>query len=387
MTDRASTIAGRFAPTLVAWQRVHGRHTLPWQQLASGRDAGPGAGRDAYGVWVAEIMLQQTQVAAVIPFYRRFLERFPDVTALAEAPLDEVMRCWSGLGYYSRARNLHAAAGRVVSEFAGVFPDDLDALERLPGVGRSTAAAIAVFAFGLRAAILDGNVKRVLARVFAIEGVPSNAVTTRGMWSLAAELLPARGVGYGGEGDIGHYSQGLMDLGATVCTPRNPSCRSCPFETDCLAYRQGRVAELPHRARRKALPERRVTMLLITRGNEVLLERRPPTGIWGGLWSLPEAQRVDDLEQFRGRFERFGDLLSIEGEPGFTHRFTHFVLHADVVHARLRETPHEGRQPHLASPEEPLRWVDETDVLELGLPAPIRTLMRVRRADDYRGRS
>ena len=360
MTDRTSTIVGRFAPTLVAWQRMHGRHGLPWQQLASGRDAAC----DAYGIWVAEIMLQQTQVAAVIPFYRRFLERFPDVSTLADASLDEVMVCWSGLGYYSRARNLHAAAGRLVSEFAGLFPDDLDALQSLPGVGRSTAAAIAVFAFGRRAAILDGNVKRVLARMFAIEGVPSNAVTTRGMWSLAEELLPER--------DIAHYTQGLMDLGATVCTPRNPSCMSCPFATDCLARRQGRVAELPHRAKRKALPTRRVAMLLITRGSEVLLERRPPTGIWGGLWSLPEALPVDDLENLRQRIEAYGDVTSLQSAPGFTHGFTHFVLHADVVRARVSEPLHAIR---IASSSDSFRWVDKVDVLGFGLPAPIRTLM------------
>ena len=374
MTDRASTVAARFAPTLVAWQRAHGRHALPWQQLASGRDAAGDAERDAYGVWVAEIMLQQTQVAAVIPFYRRFLERFPDVTALAAASLDEVMRYWSGLGYYSRARNLHAAAKRVVSEFGAVFPGDPDALESLPGVGRSTAAAIAVFGFGHRAAILDGNVKRVLARVFAIEGVPSSSATTRRMWSLAEELLPAHDVERGIEPGIEPYTQGLMDLGAMICTPRNPSCMSCPFESDCLAHRQERVAELPHRIRRKALPERRVTMLLITRDNEVLLERRPPTGIWGGLWSLPEAAPVDDLEELRPRLEGFGEVLSIASGPGFTHGFTHFVLHADVVHARVREPSRTKHPTQLASPDS-MRWVDRADVLELGLPAPIRTLM------------
>ncbi len=346
---------------LVAWQRTHGRHALPWQQLDTGRDA--------YPVWVAEIMLQQTRVAAVIPFYRRFLERFPDVAALAVASQDEVMACWSGLGYYSRARNLHAAARRIVSEFGGVFPDDPDALESLPGVGRSTAAAVAVFAFGRRAAILDGNVKRVLARVFAIEGIPSSSATTRRLWTLAVELLPAH--------DLERYTQGLMDLGATVCTPRNPACTSCPFELDCHAHRQDRVAELPHRAPRKPLPERRVAMLLITRGNQVLLERRPPTGIWGGLWSLPESESFEDPEEFRAQVERFGEVHSLESETGFTHGFTHFVLHADVVHARIREPLHAKR---CAASVDSLRWVDSAEALELGLPAPVRTLMRVRLA-------
>lgn len=315
-------------------------------------------------------MLQQTRVAAVIPFYRRFLARFPDVTALADASLDDVMHCWSGLGYYSRARNLHAAAQCVAYRYGGVFPDDPGALESLPGVGRSTAAAIAVFGFGRRAAILDGNVKRVLARVFAIEGVPASAATTRRMWSLAEALLPSH--------DVGPYIQGLMDFGASVCTPRNPACGSCPFHRDCIANCEGRVAELPQRARRKILPERRVAMLLITRGNQVLLERRPPTGIWGGLWSLPEASSGRDPLEIRSRVESFGDVISLGHEPGFTHGFTHFVLHADVVHAHLRETAHGGRPTHLASPSESMRWVEQADVLELGLPAPIRTLLRVR---------
>jgi A/G-specific adenine glycosylase len=352
----------RFGPTLVAWQRTHGRHALPWQQL--------GTERDPYRVWIAEIMLQQTQVAAVIPFYRRFLDRFPDVSALAYASLDDVMRHWSGLGYYSRARHLHAAARRIVVDFGGVFPVDPAVLESLPGLGRSTAAAIAVFAFGRRAAILDGNVKRVLARVFAIEGVPATAATTKALWRLADALLPAR--------DIERYTQGLMDLGATLCTPRNPSCLLCPFKHDCLAHREGRVAELPHRARRKLLPERRVTMLLVTRGDAVLLERRPPIGIWGGLWSLPETTPVDDVEELGPCVERYGEVVSLESGVGFTHGFTHFVLHADVVHARVREPASGEQATRIESPAEAVRWVRRADVLELGLPAPIRTLMLAR---------
>ncbi len=200
-------IAARFGPTLVAWQKARGRHALPWQSTGA---------VDPYRVWLSEVMLQQTQVAAVIPFYTRFLERFPNVAALAAAPLDDVMACWSGLGYYSRARNLHRAARMVVVDMGGVFPDDAALLERLPGVGRSTAAAIAAFAFGKREAILDGNVKRVFARLFAIDAVITSAAVTRELWRIAETLLPAR--------DIGAYTQGLMDLGATVCTPRRPAC-------------------------------------------------------------------------------------------------------------------------------------------------------------------
>lgn len=364
MTPRASPVAERFASELVAWQRAHGRHALPWQQQS-------GDARDPYRVWVAEIMLQQTQVTAVIPFYRRFLDRFPDLRTLAEATLDEVLRHWSGLGYYSRARNLHAAARRVVSDFGGAFPDDPAALATLPGVGRSTAGAIAVFGFGRRAAILDGNVRRVLARVFAIEGVPSRGATARSLWNLTVQLLPRQGL----ERDIESYTQGLMDLGATICTPRKPSCTACPFEVDCLAYRHGRVAELPHRAPKKAIPERRVAMLLVTRGDEVLLERRPPAGIWGGLWSLPEAGPVDDVGALRPQIETYGEVSAITRAPGFTHGFTHFVLHADVVHARIREP---SRAKRLASPSTSLRWVTESDALDFGLPAPIRTLLAAR---------
>ena len=309
-----------FAPTLIAWQRTHGRQALPWQQL--------GDARDAYRIWLAEIMLQQTQVAAVIPFYARFLDRFPDVASLAAAPIDDVMQCWSGLGYYSRARNLHVAAQRVMTQFGGAFPDTVDALESLPGVGRSTAGAIAAFAYGRRAAILDGNVKRVLARVFLIDGLPASSATTRRLWTLGESLLPER--------DIERYTQGLMDLGATVCTPRRPACLICPFERSCLAHRDHREASLPARATRKPAPQRQTLLLLFTRGREVLLERRPAVGIWGGLWSLPEAPV--DTPRAELPIGRYGIAEAIDEAPGFVHPFTHFVLHADVLHVRLSET-------------------------------------------------
>ena len=339
-----------FAPTLIAWQRTHGRQTLPWQQLAGERDA--------YRIWLAEIMLQQTQVAAVIPYYRRFLARFPDVASLAAASLDDVMQHWSGLGYYSRARNLHAAARRVVGVFDGRFPDGVDALETLPGVGRSTAGAIAAFAYGRRAAILDGNVKRVFARVFLIEGAPASTGFTKRAWSLAETLLP--------ESDIERYTQGLMDLGATVCTPRRPACLLCPFETSCLAHRAGREESLPARAIRKAVPHRRSVLLLARRGGRVLLERRPPSGIWGGLWSLPELP-VDSDEAP----PHHGTVIACRREPGFVHGFTHFVLEAEILRVALavdedrpiaKETQHE-------------RWFALDALATLGLPAPVRTLL------------
>ena len=338
-----------FAPILIAWQRAHGRQTLPWQQL--------GVARDAYRVWLAEVMLQQTQVAAVIPFYERFLSRFPDIRVLAEAPLDDVMQHWGGLGYYSRARNLHAAARRVVSDFGGVFPDSVDALESLPGIGRSTAGAIAAFAYGRRAAILDGNVKRVLARIFLIEGPPASSAMTKTLWALSESLLPDR--------DIERYTQGLMDLGATVCTPRRPACLLCPFERVCLAHRDGRETSLPARATRRTVPEREATLLLVTRGGSVLLERRPAVGIWGGLWSLPEVPVNLPLDA-----SRFGMVESIERVAGFVHAFTHFVLHARVEHVRVSDAART-----VEAPADDRRWIAFDALDSIGLPTPIRSLL------------
>ena len=253
--DTATAVAAAFAPALIAWQKKHGRHDLPWQNT-----------RDAYAVWLSEIMLQQTQVSAVIPYYRRFLERFPTIAALAAAPADDVLALWSGLGYYSRARNLHRAAQQVVAEHGGHFPQSQEAVMALPGIGRSTAAAILVFAFGKRGAILDGNVKRVLARVRGITGYPGDSAVAAKLWEEAERLLPKTG--------LRAYTQGLMDLGATVCARRNPRCTECPAQALCIAHRGGRTAELPTPKPRKALPQRRTLMLILQRAGEVLLEKR-----------------------------------------------------------------------------------------------------------------
>ena len=346
MTD---AVLPDFASTLIAWQREHGRQTLPWQQL--------GTERDAYRVWLAEIMLQQTQVAAVVPFYRRFVGRFPDVASLAAASLDDVMQHWSGLGYYSRARNLHAAAKRVVDVFGGVFPSTVAELETLPGVGRSTAGAIAAFAFGTRAAILDGNVKRVLARVFAIDG-PLGSAFERRLWTLTESLLPDR--------EIERYTQGLMDLGATICTPRRPACLLCPFGQACVAHREGREEAYPPRIARKPLPQRRTTLLLVVRGADVLLERRPPTGIWGGLWSLPEIEG-DVVPAF---VTAHSTVVWTERSAGFVHGFTHYVLEADVLRVAI-----EDARPTVLEADHGRRWFGPADLASIGLPAPIRTLL------------
>ena len=306
-----------FADKLVAWQRRAGRHHLPWQGT-----------RDPYRIWLSEVMLQQTQVAAVIPYYERFLSRFPDVAALAAASEEDVLALWSGLGYYARGRNLHAAAREVVRR--GGFPTTQDELGRLPGVGRSTAAAIAVFAFRRRAAILDGNAKRVLARAF---GVPSPD------WSLAERELPAR--------DVARYTQALMDLGATVCT-RRPDCARCPVARGCVARREGRVHELPAPRARKPLPLRHATWLITKYRDHVLLERRPSPGVWGGLWCFPERG---------GKGRR---LAPIE------HGFTHFQL-------RIQPVLREARKKAPAGPAQ--RWMRIAEVAAAAVPAPVRRLV------------
>ena len=255
------TSSRAFAARVVAWQRTHGRHDLPWQNT-----------RDAYRIWLSEIMLQQTQVTTVLPYYERFVAAFPDVAALAAAPLERVLEHWSGLGYYRRAHHLHAAARAVVAGHGGGFPHDAATIATLPGVGRSTAAAIAVFAHGERAAILDGNVKRVLARHAGVEGFPGAASVEARLWALAEARLPTQ--------DVEPYTQGLMDLGATLCTRTKPRCGECPVAADCVARRDGRVDELPSPRPAKALPRKAVRVLLLERAGEVLLERRAPTGIW-----------------------------------------------------------------------------------------------------------
>jgi len=265
-----------FAAQVLGWFDEHGRKHLPWQ-----RDATP------YRVWVSEIMLQQTQVATVIPYYERFMARFPDVAALAGASLDEVLHLWSGLGYYSRARNLHRAAQRVAERFGGRFPERFDDVQALPGVGRSTAGAILSLATGQRFAILDGNVKRVLARHFAVPGWPGQAAVLRRLWELAEDLTPAA--------RVRDYNQAMMDLGAGVCVRSRPACPACPVSATCLARAQGTQAVFPGRKPAKSTPTRAVRMLLIRDPDgQVLLERRPPEGVWGGLWSFPELPLEED---------------------------------------------------------------------------------------------
>jgi A/G-specific adenine glycosylase len=350
--------APSFASRIVAWQRRHGRSDLPWQGT-----------RDPYRIWVSEVMLQQTQVATVIPYFERFMARFPDIAALATAPEDEVMRHWSGLGYYARARNLQRAAGEIVARHGGRFPLDVAEAQALPGIGRSTAAAIVAFATGARHAILDGNVKRVLARHFGVRGRVDSAAVLRSLWALADSLVPARGVE--------RYTQGLMDLGATVCVRANPACDRCPVRASCVAHREGRVAELPGRKAARAVPVRHVAMLAIVAADEVLVERRPPSGIWGGLWSLPEAPAGVDPAA------RAGALLGLRVEGveklgAFRHAFTHFTLAVTPWLVRVKRKGRHAGEPGMT-------WLALQEVAAAALPAPVKALLAALAAAPSRG--
>ena len=348
MSGRAKRTTA-FAPTIIRWQRRHGRHDLPWQGT-----------RDPYAIWLAEIMLQQTQVSTVVPYYQRFRARFPDIASLAAASEDEVLRLWSGLGYYSRARNLHRAAQVVVERHGGKFPEALADIASLSGIGRSTAAAIAGFAFGARSAILDGNVKRVLARHFLVGGFPGERAVERKLWALAESLVPAR--------DNAAYIQGLMDLGATVCTARAPQCPSCPVRATCGARAEGRVADFPAPRPRKVVPTRRTSMLVLRHGGEVMLEKRPSVGVWGGLWCFPELARGEDAGALSER--RYGCRTSrVERLGVLRHGFTHFALHITPVVAEVRRIAPRAAQPGVV-------WLPIAEALGAAVPVPVRKLLR-----------
>lgn len=358
--DTASADPG-FSATVINWQRQHGRHALPWQNT-----------QDAYRIWLSEIMLQQTQVAAVIPYYLRFLQRFPDVGELARAPAEEVMAHWSGLGYYSRARNLHRCAQRVVAEYGGVFPADPALLAELPGIGRSTAAAIAAFSCGARAAILDGNVKRVFARVFGIEGFPGERKIEQQLWLRAEALLPQQ--------DMAIYTQGLMDLGATVCTRSKPACASCPLASRCVALQSGRTQELPVRKPKKTVPEKHASMLVIVDRGQVLLQQRPNLGIWGGLLCLPDLGGFAEVDAALARGQQetdiaiaravapFGELGTAERLPAIVHGFTHFKLHITPYRIGLR------RRLDIAA-QSGYVWHPCEGIGAAPLPAPVKKLL------------
>jgi len=395
-----------FSRALIAWQLEHGRKGLPWQGT-----------RDAYRIWVSEIMLQQTQVAAVIGYYTRFLARFPTLESLARAALDEVLALWSGLGYYRRARLLHACAVEVSRTHGGNFPDDPDVLRKLPGIGRSTAAAIAVFAFGRRAAILDGNVRRVLSRFFALDPASPGSQNEKLLWELAESLVPrASGVFEPGESpEVVTYTQALMDLGATRCLPRRPACNACPLATACKAYATGEPTRYPKPRSRPRLPTRRWVFLLVRWRDQILLQKRPDRGVWASLWGLPElppppASESSPLASSAVRNWLMSTGLISGSNAGFVlsegltveQAFSHFHLHAPVLRVEITgpSKPQVALSPlgprpatvgrlqcayasepqcqsAIAAKGQPAidwRWVSPQEALTMGIPAALRRL-------------
>ena len=339
------------ADALVRWQRVHGRHGLPWQGTT-----------DPYRVWLSEIMLQQTQVSTVLAYYPRFLQAFPDVASLAAAPLDAVLALWSGLGYYSRARNLHRCAQQVVALHGGEFPRSSAALEELPGIGRSTAAAVAAFCFGERVAILDGNVKRVLTRVLGFGEDLADPMHERRLWQHANALLPTQ--------DLPAYTQGLMDLGAGPCRQRQPDCDACPWAQPCVARQQGRPEAYPVKTRKLKRGRRHSAWLWLCQGHTLWLQRRPDSGVWAGLWSLPEWDSADGLLAAAADWPGQGRVL-----PEFKHVLTHLDWWLQPCRWQL---PPDLPALALAAVEQALpagRWVSTNDALAMGLPAPLRRLL------------
>jgi A/G-specific adenine glycosylase len=368
----SKTLINTFASKLLAWHAVSGRSGLPWQ-----------GNRDPYAVWVSEIMLQQTQVATVLERYPRFMKRFPTVKKLAAADIDEVLAEWAGLGYYSRARNLHACAKQVMTEFDGKFPSDPILLEQLKGIGRSTAGAIAAFAFHERAPILDANVKRILARLFAIEGAIQDKAVNDRLWDLANDLLPTK------PADMPVYTQALMDFGATWCTSRKPVClgseKKCPYAKDCQANLSDQVLSLPQKTQKTKSPEFNCNMLLMRSGNSILLQKRPSKAIWGGLWSLPEGSwtprvsgakdvQISPRELFAAALpeEKVAALAkacqSINRTEEIKHVFTHRRLWMQIWQA---STPKE-----LVFLNPDLKWVPLTQLGRYGLPQPIKLLLQ-----------
>jgi A/G-specific adenine glycosylase len=338
-----------FQQAVLAWFDDHGRRDLPWQKNLS-----------AYRVWVSEIMLQQTKVNTVIPYYQQFIERFPTIFDLAKAPIDEVLHYWTGLGYYARARNLHKSAQYLVSDLEGDFPSCVSDLIELPGVGRSTAGAISAIAFKQKAAILDGNVKRVLSRFSAISGWPGKTTVLKKLWSVAEAYTPRE--------RIADYTQAMMDLGATICTRSAPKCLECPIMSDCVAYKQNKVSDYPGRKPKKNIPIKTTCFLVIHNSDgDILLERNPPSGIWGGLWVFPQCEslkEIDDACQERGL-----KVKKIVPQPARRHTFSHF--HLDYLPVRI--ILDYGNQQAIKSGNH--IWYNAQDSISLGMPAPIKAII------------
>ena len=339
-----------FQSRLLKWFDQHGRHDLPWQQ-----------NKTPYRVWISEIMLQQTQVATVIPYYEKFMQRFPTLASLANANEDDVLHLWAGLGYYSRARNLHRAAIMIENEFHGQFPDNLADLQSLPGIGQSTAGAILSIAFQSRATILDGNVKRVLARVYGVEDPINEKATESILWDIAEKNTPTA--------RIADYTQAIMDLGATCCTRSKPTCHACPFTKSCIAYLQQLTEIIPAKTAAKKIPTRDSVFYILQYQQSILLEKRKSTGIWGGLWSLPEMEGKPDEKLIRAFLQKkLGKtVLKWQSLPSFRHTFSHYHLQIHPVLIKL------NRAPTLADQTE--TWYNSSQTNSVGLPKPIKQLL------------
>lgn len=336
-----------FSSKVLNWFDQHGRKHLPWQQQVT-----------PYRVWVSEIMLQQTQVTTVIGYFERFMARFPNVKSLAGATTDEVLQLWTGLGYYARARNLHKAAQQVVNQHDGEFPQTLEEMMVLPGVGRSTAGAILSLASGQNHPILDGNVKRVLSRYYAVEGWPGKREVEQQLWQHAEDNTPNE--------RCHHYTQAMMDLGAMICTRSKPACDDCPLQQKCLAYAQGRQADFPGKKPKKTLPEKQTYMLIPFYQGSVLLNKRPDSGIWGGLWSFAETTNINELPvslKFMSEAE-----YSIEQFAPFRHTFSHYHLDITPVLLPFKTLPRQVA-------EGTARWVELGQPLEVGIPTPVKRIL------------
>lgn len=341
-----------FTRRVLVWYAEFGRHDLPWQRAAS-----------PYAVWISEIMLQQTQVATVIPYYERFMARFPTVYRLAAAPRDDVLAHWAGLGYYARARNLYSAAATIVADHGGELPDNMTSLQALPGIGRSTAGAILALAYCQRQAILDGNVKRVLTRFYGVSGWPGRANVLQRLWALAEKHTPRR--------RVAEYTQAIMDLGATLCTRSRPGCNACPLKRGCVARAAGTQRQLPTPKPRALRPQRQVSVLLVQdKQRRVLLERRPDSGIWGGLFSLPELGTDEDADYWCARHLGAG-VSSRRSLAPIDHAFTHFDLRIAPMVLELRGAPRNVME------DGEWLWYKPADEMDFGVAAPIGALLNL----------
>ena len=347
--NAAEKTSADFSKAVLDWFDQHGRKDLPWQQPIT-----------AYRVWISEIMLQQTQVNTVIPYYQRFMQSFPDIESLANATIDQVLHHWSGLGYYARARNLHKTARIIVTQHQGKLPANVEELTSLPGIGRSTAGAICAIAYQQAAVILDGNVKRVLARHHTIAGWPGQSHTLKQLWELAERHTPKQ--------RTDHYTQAMMDLGATICTRSKPQCSACPLNKSCKAYKMGDTQSYPGKKPKKTLPVKTTQMLLIEHDGAILLQQRPPQGIWGGLWAFPEVTLGTNptawCQQHTGQAAVHSDTW-----PAYRHTFSHFHLDITPVHLKLATKPQQIMEAGRSL------WYNTTHPAEVGLAAPVSKLL------------